>query len=80
MTCAECQGEIPAYAGGVRAGFVSPAPKGSPEEKAQVDFTQGPLGMTATAVERVVCAPCYLTIFARVYPGAELPVMPPPVS
>lgn len=80
MICAECQAEIPKYGGGVNGGFVSPAPKGSAEEKAQVDFTQGPTGMTATAIERVVCAACYLVVFARVYPGAEPPVMPKAVE
>lgn len=76
MKCADCGESIPKYDGNINSGFVSPAPKGSKEERAQVEFTQGPQGMTATAVERIVCADCYVEEFGRVYPGAELPAMP----
>jgi hypothetical protein len=81
MVCSDCKADIPTYEGHITAGFVKPTParvdgKQSAEEKAALDFTQGPLGMTATAIERPVCAACYLKEFARVNPGAELPVMP----
>lgn len=84
MTCAECSKPIPAYDWGIR-GFVAPTPprpeasadQALPEEMVSVKVKTGPMGVTLTAVERVVCAGCYLTLFRAAHPpGTPEPRMP----
>ncbi len=74
VACSKCQQPI-APCVGVPNGFVWPSRDGQ-EAGTEVEFKQGPLGMTARAIERPVCRACYLEEFARVYPGESLPKLP----
>jgi hypothetical protein len=85
--CADCGVDpIPACIS-VPVGFVRPTgarhngQKQNQDEKRQLDFNQSEPGKTdVIAVEAAVCRDCYLKEFARVYPGAELPRLPPLVE
>lgn len=88
-TCYFCHQPIPKYAdGGIvyDKGFVPPSPPRTvpgeltKEELAHVTFTQGAGGITVTAVEERCCRSCYIQEFRRIYPGAEPPALPRPVS